>query len=1345
MWNEKGGVMASSGSAGDRGGASRVIGALAVALTLAASASAARVVEWVQDDISFAGRTVANVTEKIPRLDAISPGVAELGSPAPITITGRHFDMGWTFSARLQSGGPVIMPTAVVAPGGASLTFSGADPAFPGAGTYDLYFATTGRKSNSLRLVLSVNGGPALVEVDPIVGGPEDTITLRGLRFGSLQGVIHSSSPVDPDPPVLSWEVDGTAATFAVPSTWSIPQSFELWIADSLGRTSNRLPFRTAKLRPVLNTVSPSTAQPGAFVILRGLRFGAVQGEVVFHAAGASEQLVTPVQWTDRLVRFEVPPAAPLPTTAEVRVQLADGTRTNARLLDVVDATSPRIISVAPSSAPHENPIDVSVTGQALVSPLFGGLTTFTFILGTDRYVAFASALTPTSVTLTTPMVPTTGWADLEVVVEGAGSHVKPSCFYFEPTPAPRLDSLAPQLVSQWGNDAVTIHGDFLTPAPEVFVDGVLVSSEPVSDEELVFTTQYHLAGPVLVEVRRAGDPTRATIWGDDAGEPPLTFVHGAWFGDFYVSGTGGMTMRSATWADFSGEGWNDVVLCGDVADYNETRLITATGQKPVNDVSDVTRLGTGLPGAYRGATWGDVNNDGTLDAFLVRDVPSGLLYVDPAAIPGYQFSDVTTTWFGPSGAPVVRAAAFLDFDRDGRLDLFVAKSGSSALYRNVGGSFVDVTVTAGVGAAASGVALATQDLDGDLYPDIVVVSDGSENVVYRNRQDGTFENVSSSTGLCTTLGSHTSIAFDDYDMDGVLDAYVTALGGGSLLYHGLGPLSFEVAASQPESASLDSQDAAWADADGDGDPELFVASEGSGNSHVHYRLQQHAGAWLELTPNNVAGLTMPQDVAVADYPPTSDSTWQSSPGTPDLLYAQDTEGHMNRFSWVGINTDPSAEWMRVRLRGTTSNPAAIGASVRLDAAGSSITRQLEAASGNELGQSFWFASPTTPDRLTVRWPGGMEQVFQGASLAPLRNATTLLTEPKQRIFLTQSTPGLLEDYNPMTGALLWSLAVGSSPTRVAVREQGDEALVVVNVALLGKAIQQVSVPSESLPGAPAVVGTISLGTTSEIRGLAVRPGGSQLVVLRQETAFATTLETWDRGTVQACTPTCHYPWTFTRSWSIPSATLPSQLVLDPSGRYAYVVVNSASRVDWIDLDDPLGTHRGSIPMPGILGQVAFEPSGDAFVIGSVVSTLATPPIGPPQFRNLPFVRRYRITGGDPATATLDGDVRLSDWNEASSVGWVRHDTSRRSAVAFVAWTSSAAEALEIDFATLTTTHLTGPVGSVDGEIGAGRRLWSLDAAGQRALTFDLLDRAQQAQIPSLVGPADLVVGNARP
>jgi hypothetical protein len=124
---------------------------------------------------------------------------------------------------------------------------------------------------------------------------------------------------------------------------------------------------------------------------------------------------------------------------------------------------------------------------------------------------------------------------------------------------------------------------------------------------------------------------------------------------------------------------------------------------------------------------------------------------------------------------------AVLDFDQDGDEDLFVGDGVRSILYENDGkGHFADVTVRAGLaasdstGIAATGVAAG--DIDGDGYPDLAVTDAFGPTRLFRNRRDGTFEEITGSSGVVTS-GPTRSLAFADVNGDGNLDLFVCGAG----------------------------------------------------------------------------------------------------------------------------------------------------------------------------------------------------------------------------------------------------------------------------------------------------------------------------------------------------------------------------------------------------------------------------------------------------------------------------------------------------------------------------------------------------------------------------------------
>ena len=196
------------------------------------------------------------------------------------------------------------------------------------------------------------------------------------------------------------------------------------------------------------------------------------------------------------------------------------------------------------------------------------------------------------------------------------------------------------------------------------------------------------------------------------------------------------------------------------------------------------------------------------------------------------------TDLLGAGAADLKAKAVVFDLENDGDADLFVGKYGRfgapslNVLLRREGARFVDATFEAGVVDLSESFDVATGDVDGDGYLDLYVVNGYDDNILYRNQGDGTFEDVTASSGTSGGAGVNTqSAAFVDVDRDGDLDLFVSAaeLSGsarGNLLFINQGGGTFQ------EEGQLrgvhkpgDAFNASFGDIDNDGDFDLWVAS----------------------------------------------------------------------------------------------------------------------------------------------------------------------------------------------------------------------------------------------------------------------------------------------------------------------------------------------------------------------------------------------------------------------------------------------------------------------------------------------------------------------------------------
>jgi hypothetical protein len=208
------------------------------------------------------------------------------------------------------------------------------------------------------------------------------------------------------------------------------------------------------------------------------------------------------------------------------------------------------------------------------------------------------------------------------------------------------------------------------------------------------------------------------------------------------------------------------------------------------------------------------------------------------------SFTDVTVSANVANSLPaaprVGTGATWGDYDNDGDLDLYVTNWASSVsnsinrLYRNNGdGSFADVASSVGVGDARNSVAAAWADYDNDGNLDIYVVNFFEQDQLYRNNGNGTFSLVTSSAGVnVISQGDETNAVWGDYNGDGLLDIYVCKRRFRNTLYHNNGNGSFsEIGQSAGVADNRDTEAAAWADYDGDGDQDLYVVNREQNNA----------------------------------------------------------------------------------------------------------------------------------------------------------------------------------------------------------------------------------------------------------------------------------------------------------------------------------------------------------------------------------------------------------------------------------------------------------------------------------------------------------------------------------
>ncbi len=481
---------------------------------------------------------------------------------------------------------------------------------------------------------------------------------------------------------------------------------------------------------------------------------------------------------------------------------------------------------------------------------------------------------------------------------------------------------------------------------------------------------------------------------------------------------------------DYDNDGWLDIlVLSGTLLDENP---VGATNRLYKNNrdgtFTDVTKkAGLERTGWASSVTIGDYNNDGFEDVFISywgRNV----LYRNNG---DGTFTDVTDK------AGLIQptkqwnsGATWIDYNRDGHLDLFVAtyldfdrdripKPGASAfcrfkdvpvncgprglspthhkLYRNNGdGTFTDVSVESGISKleGSFGLTAVSADFDNDGWPDIYVACDSTPSFLLRNAHDGTFRDEGLQRGAALNEDGRDQagmgLAVGDYDLDGSLDVFKTHfMDDMSALYHNDGKGYFEDV-SLRAGIGVETRYVSWGtlmcDFDNDGWPDILVVT-GSVYPEVAAKFPQYPyrsprlifrnlrngkfEEFIEEAGPGIAALHSSRGCACGDF---------DNDGDMDVLIMNMNEPP----SLLRNDQTPAGNWIKVRLIGTKSNRSAIGSRVTAQYGAhrqvQEVAAQASFYSVNDRRLHFGLGKEKTV-KLTVRWTnGGIEEFDAVAS-----------------------------------------------------------------------------------------------------------------------------------------------------------------------------------------------------------------------------------------------------------------------------------------------------------------------------------------------------------------------------
>ncbi len=514
-----------------------------------------------------------------------------------------------------------------------------------------------------------------------------------------------------------------------------------------------------------------------------------------------------------------------------------------------------------------------------------------------------------------------------------------------------------------------------------------------------------------------------------DAGLHAPVIYGGADTKKYIVESTG----CGCAFIDYDNDGWMDIfILSGTrlegAPEGTTNRLYKNNRDGTFTDVTE--KAGLHRLGWASGVCIGDYNNDGFDDIFctyfgqniLCRNNGDG------------TFTDVTkAAGLNTEQQRWGAGCSFVDYDRDGYLDLFVSNyvrfsfehapvpgqnsscswkgipvecgprglpTGRHSLYRNNGdGTFSDVSERAGIARATPsyGMTVAAADFDEDGWPDIYVACDSTPSLLFMNNHDGTFREEGVLRGAAFSDDgmeqAGMGVGVGDYDLDGHIDIFKTHFADdANILYHNDGKANFEDATSSSR-LGVETRYVCWGagivDVDNDGNPDLFMVT-----GHVYPEIERKLSHYPNKTPRAVfrnLGHGAFEELVEQAGPGVSTAHCSRGCAFGDF----DNDGDIDVVV-VNLNEPPSllrndlsgnANWLKVKLEGVKSNRSAIGARVLAHYGGKiqaqAVMSQSSFFSCNDPRLHFGLGNSSSVD-LEVFWPSGLRESYKHVSVNQL-------------------------------------------------------------------------------------------------------------------------------------------------------------------------------------------------------------------------------------------------------------------------------------------------------------------------------------------------------------------------
>ncbi|MDB4207380.1 FG-GAP-like repeat-containing protein [Flavobacteriaceae bacterium] len=430
------------------------------------------------------------------------------------------------------------------------------------------------------------------------------------------------------------------------------------------------------------------------------------------------------------------------------------------------------------------------------------------------------------------------------------------------------------------------------------------------------------------------------------------------------------------SFADFNNDGWDDITYASE--DGAQVYFF-----KNNNGVFNLVTL-NGISNTYKTkqVIWIDYDNDGDKDLFATAIEGINQFYRNDGDM---SFTNISSTIGFFQTDLFTYGASFGDIDNDGDLDAFISNRTNTEenqrnyLYRNDEGIYIDITQSSGIpiqdedGNENSQLSFCTIffDYNKDGFQDIYLANDKIDNInrLYKNLGDGTFEDVSVASGSGIAVNAMTT-TLGDYNNDGWFDIYITntqssqAGNGNVLLMNNADGTFTNVAEETGTTFNSFAWGAVFLDADNDTLLDLYVSggfdgSIGSFLSAAFYH-QQNDGTFV--IPQNIGfenDTRKSYSNAIGDI---------NNDGKPDIIVCNDIE---NNFLWENKTVNEN-NWLKVKLEGVISNRDGIGNTIEISIDGQSQYRYTLAGEGylsqNSFYEFFGTGTAIEIDYIKVTW-----------------------------------------------------------------------------------------------------------------------------------------------------------------------------------------------------------------------------------------------------------------------------------------------------------------------------------------------------------------------------------------